>query len=42
MIHGKSLLFIMNSSLEPKFIFRRFVAIIANLKLAIVLLLAIA
>ena len=32
----------MNSSLQPKFIFRRFVAIIANLKLAIVLLLAIA
>ena len=32
----------MNSSLNPKFIFRRFVGIIANLKLAIVLLLAIA
>ena len=32
----------MNSSLTPKFIFRRFVGIIANLKLAIVLLLAIA
>ena len=32
----------MNSSLKPKFIFRRFVGIIANLKLAIVLLLAIA
>ncbi len=32
----------MNSSLQPKFIFRRLVAIIANLKLAIVLLLAIA
>ena len=32
----------MNSSLTPKFIFRRFVGIIANLKLAIILLLAIA
>ena len=32
----------MNSSLTPKLIFRRFVGIIANLKLAIVLLLAIA
>lgn len=32
----------MNSSLNPKFIFRRFVGIIANLKLAIILLLAIA
>ena len=32
----------MNLSLTPKFIFRRFVGIIANLKLAIVLLLAIA
>ena len=32
----------MNSSLTPKFIFRRFVGIVANLKLAIVLLLAIA
>lgn len=32
----------MNSSLKPKFIWRRFVGIIANLKLAIILLLAIA
>jgi len=32
----------MNSSLNPKFIFRRFVGIVANLKLAIILLLAIA
>ena len=32
----------MNSSLTPKLIFRRFVGIIANLKLAIILLLAIA
>ena len=32
----------MNSSLNPKFIFRRFVGVVANLKLAIVLLLAIA
>ena len=32
----------MNSSLNPKFIFRRFIGIIANLKLAIFLLLAIA
>ena len=32
----------MNQSLTPKFIFRRFVGIVANLKLAIVLLLAIA
>jgi cytochrome c biogenesis protein len=33
---------IMNSSLTPKLIFRRFIGIVANLKLAIVLLLAIA
>ena len=32
----------MNLSIKPKFVFRRFVGIIANLKLAIVLLLAIA
>ena len=32
----------MSSSLNPKFVFRRFIGVIANLKLAIVLLLAIA
>ncbi|MEL6581311.1 MAG: cytochrome c biogenesis protein ResB, partial [Cyanobacteria bacterium J06621_12] len=32
----------MNLSIKPKFVFRRFVGIIANLKLAIILLLAIA
>ena len=42
MIVARSLIFIMNSSLNRKFILRRFIGIVANLKLAIVLLLAIA
>ena len=42
MIVARNSIFIMNSALNPKFIFRRFVGIIANLKLAIILLLAIA